>query len=61
MYKKILVASDGSDISKRAAKQAISLAKHVGAEVRAIFVISVNPPVASFPVVIALSHLRNAD
>ena len=51
MYKKILVASDGSEISKRAAHQAVTLAKHVGAEVRAVFVIDTRVLPGSHPIV----------
>jgi nucleotide-binding universal stress UspA family protein len=41
MYKRILVATDGSDISQKAAQSAIDLARTAGAE---LFVISVKEP-----------------
>ncbi|MCX9010733.1 MAG: universal stress protein [Candidatus Methanoperedens sp.] len=39
MYKKILVATDGSDYTKKATNHAIELAKLSGAELHAIYVI----------------------
>jgi nucleotide-binding universal stress UspA family protein len=36
MYKNILIATDGSDLAKHAAKQGIALAKAVGAKVTAV-------------------------
>ena len=51
MYKKILVATDGSDISKRAAEHAMHLAKNVDAEVRAVFVIDTRVLPGSHPIV----------
>jgi nucleotide-binding universal stress UspA family protein len=41
MYKRILVSTDGSDISRKAAQSAIALAKSGGAE---LFTISVKEP-----------------
>lgn len=38
MYKKILVPTDGSDVSNRAAIKGVKFAKHIGAEVVAIYV-----------------------
>ncbi|MFZ3166911.1 MAG: universal stress protein [Candidatus Methanoperedens sp.] len=39
LYKKILVATDGSDYTKKATKHALELAKLSGAELHAIYVI----------------------
>ena len=38
MYKKILVSTDGSEVSNNAAIKGIQFAKHIGAEVTAIYV-----------------------
>jgi nucleotide-binding universal stress UspA family protein len=38
MYKRILISTDGSDISQKAAQSAVSLAKSMGAELYAISV-----------------------
>ncbi|MFB3765379.1 MAG: universal stress protein [Methanotrichaceae archaeon] len=40
MYKRILVATDGSDKSKNAAQDAIELAKSLGASVVALYVVN---------------------
>lgn len=42
MYKKIVLAVDGSDVSKNAAKHAVALAKSTGGELIAIHVV---PPI----------------
>ena len=39
MYKRILVATDGSELATRAAKHGLSLAKSLGAEVIALYVV----------------------
>lgn len=38
MYKKILVSTDGSDVSNNAAIKGVQFAKHIGADVVAIYV-----------------------
>ena len=38
MYKRILISTDGSDISQKAAQSAVALASSMGAEVYAISV-----------------------
>jgi nucleotide-binding universal stress UspA family protein len=40
MYKRILIATDGSDKSKLAAKEGIELAKALGSEVIALYVVN---------------------
>jgi len=47
MYKKILVATDGSPLSKKAVRSAIGLAGSVGAELVALYVVP-NYPVSYF-------------
>jgi len=47
MYKKILVATDGSPLSKKAVQSAIELAGSVGAELVALYVVP-NYPVSYF-------------
>ena len=39
MYKKLLIASDGSDQARRAVQHALALAKQLGASVHAVFVV----------------------
>ncbi|CAB3288320.1 UspA domain protein [Methanocaldococcus lauensis] len=43
MYKKIVVPTDGSDVSIEAAKHAIVIAKKFDAEIYAIYVVDVSP------------------
>ncbi|HOT07750.1 MAG TPA: universal stress protein [Methanotrichaceae archaeon] len=40
MYKRIMIATDGSDKSKLAAKEGVELAKALGAEVVALYVVN---------------------
>jgi nucleotide-binding universal stress UspA family protein len=47
MYKKILVATDGSTLSKKAVRSAIGLAGSIGAELVALYVVP-NYPVSYF-------------
>jgi nucleotide-binding universal stress UspA family protein len=47
MYKKILVATDGSPLSKKAVRSAIGLAASVGADLVALYVVP-NYPVSYF-------------
>jgi nucleotide-binding universal stress UspA family protein len=47
MYKKILVATDGSSLSKKAVRSAIGLAGSVGADLVALYVVP-NYPVSYF-------------
>jgi nucleotide-binding universal stress UspA family protein len=47
MYKKILVATDGSSLSKKAVRSAIGLAAAVGADLVALYVVP-NYPVSYF-------------
>jgi nucleotide-binding universal stress UspA family protein len=39
MYKKILIATDGSEQARRATQHAVALAKQLGASVHAVFVV----------------------
>ncbi|NPA62554.1 MAG: universal stress protein [Methanococci archaeon] len=43
MYKKIVVPTDGSDVSLEAAKHAIAIAKEFDSELYAIYVVDVSP------------------
>jgi len=43
VYKKIVVPTDGSDVSIEAAKHAVNIAKEFDAEIYAIYVIDVSP------------------
>jgi nucleotide-binding universal stress UspA family protein len=45
VYKHILVATDGSELSQAAARQAVSLAKNIGARITALYV---KPPHPSY-------------
>jgi nucleotide-binding universal stress UspA family protein len=47
MYRKILVATDGSEISGRASRQALALAKALGAEALAVSVIDTRTDAAA--------------
>ncbi|UPG88230.1 universal stress protein [Luteibacter aegosomaticola] len=48
MFQHILIATDGSDVSDRAAKQAIDLASRLGARVLALHVVPALPAYAYF-------------
>ena len=50
MYKKILIASDGSDISRRAAEHGFAIAKCTAAEVVAVFVIDTRTLPGAHPI-----------
>ena len=43
MYKKIVIPTDGSDVSLEAAKHAVNIAKEFDAEVYAVYVVDVSP------------------
>lgn len=51
MYKKILVPTDGSEISRNASTHALKLAKAVGASVHAVFVIDTRTFPGAHPLV----------
>ena len=51
MYKRILIATDGSEISKRAVAQGIALAEALQAPVTAVFVIDTRALPGAHPVV----------
>ena len=40
MYRRILIATDGSDLSNRAIKEGVALARHLGAELVAVYAVS---------------------
>jgi len=51
MYTNILIATDGSDVSRHAAEHAIALAKALGGSARAIFVIDTRTFPGTHPIV----------
>ena len=51
MYSKVLIATDGSDLSRRAAEHGIAIAKCLGATVVAVFVVDTRALPATHPVV----------
>ena len=50
MYKKILIASDGSEIARRAAEQAFGLARLTGAKLYAVFIIDTRTLPGAHPI-----------
>ncbi len=62
MYKKILIATDGSEHTKKAVTHAIELAKHVGAELHAVYVMDIKTdygPKSYLSTDISVEGLRN--
>src|SRR5580765_4252324 len=51
MYRKILIATDGSELALRAAEHGIDLAKGLGASVYAVFVVDTRALPAAHPIV----------
>lgn len=58
MYRRILIATDGSELSGRAIKEGVDLARHVGAELCAVYAVSnYVPPVEAIAPVYYLPTL----
>ena len=49
MFKRIVIATDGSDISRRAGRQALALAKTLGAAIQAVSVIDTRALASVYP------------
>ncbi|MEA1993892.1 MAG: universal stress protein [Euryarchaeota archaeon] len=62
MYKKILIATDGSKHSSRAERHGLKLAKEMGATVTALYVAEIEvtyaPPMSTIPPSVAEEHIE---